>query len=263
LVADTHLAKAQTLIANPGNPAFQRLAVDVAIQSGIGRFMAQKLRAGVAYTIYERLDDRMALEQAVNDYRAARDAWKKIVSTAKDIYQDDLTYGREPYLRGHWADRLPAIEKDLAEMEKLWKEKLTTAAAEAEGTGRSSGVALLASALAAAATPVPRPRCEHLPPPSIRPGEPVVIELAIEAGNNIQQARLHYRHVNQGEDVRIMDLAVQGNRYRHTIPGDYTDAPYPLMYYFELHDSQGQAWLHPGLTADLSSQPYFVIRKTS
>ena len=198
----------------------------------------------------------------MNHYRAARDAWKKTVSTTKGVYQDDLTYGRTPHLRGHWADRLPAIEKDLAEMEKLWKEKRATAA-KAEGSGRSSGAALLATALAAATTSAPRPRCEHLPPISFRPGEPIILELAIEAGYNITRARLYYRHVNQGEDLRVADLSAQGNRYRQTIPGDYTASPYPLMYFFELHDSQGQAWLQPGLTADLSNQPYFVIRRTS
>ena len=55
----------------------------------------------------------------------------------------------------------------------------------------------------------------------------------------------------------------QGNRYRQTIPGEYTDSPYPLMYFFELHANNGQAWFSPGLTADLSNQPYFVVRQNS
>ena len=255
--ADAHLAKAQSLVAAPASPAFQRLAIDVAIQSGTGRFLAQKLRAGLAYALYERLNDRPALEQAVNYYRAARDTWKKIVQTASTGYQADLTYGRERHLRGHWADRLPAIEKDLADLEKLVQ---PATAAKAEGDGRSSGAALLAAALASAAAPAPRPRCEHLPPVSFRPGEPVAIEVAIEAGYNVTRARLHYRHVNQGDEHRVVDLAAQGNRYQHTIPGEYTDSPYALMYFFDLHDSNGQAWLQPGLNADLANQPYFVVR---
>jgi hypothetical protein len=254
--ADAHLAKAQSLIAAPTSPTFQRLAIDVAIQSGTGRFLAQKLRAGLAYALYERLNDRPALEQAVNDYRAARDTWKKIVQTAAGVYQADLTYGRERHLRGHWADRLPAIEKDLADLEKLEQ----PAAVAQAGDGRSSGAVLLAAALASAAAPVPRPRCEHLPPISFRPGEPVAIEVGIEAGYQLTRARLHYRHVNQGEEHRVMDMAAQGNRYQHTIPGEYTNSPYALMYYFELHDSNGQAWLQPGLNADLANQPYFVVR---
>ena len=123
-----------------------------------------------------------------------------------------------------------------------------------------AGVWLLAAALASAAAPAPRPRCEHLPPVSFRPGEPVAIEVAIEAGYNVTRARLHYRHVNQGDEHRVVDLAAQGNRYQHTIPGEYTDSPYALMYFFELHDSNGQAWLQPGLNADLANQPYFVVR---
>jgi hypothetical protein len=45
------------------------------------------------------------------------------------------------------------------------------------------------------------------------------------------------------------------------IPGDYTDSPFPVQYYFELRDPHNQSWLHPGFTADLCSQPYFVVRQ--
>lgn len=254
---DAHLAKAYSLIAAPASPAFQRLAIDVAIQSGTGRFFAQKLRAGLAYALYQRLNDRTTLEQAVNDYRAARDTWKKIVQTATGVYQPDVTYGPERYLRGNWADRLPAIEKDLAAMEKL---EPPAAAAMAEGDSRPAGAASLAVALTAAAAPSTRPRCEHLPAISFRPGEPVAIEVAIEAGFHVTRMRLHYRHVNQGEEQRVVDMAAQGNRYQYAIPGEYTRSPYALMYYFELHDGNGQAWLEPGLNTDLANQPYFLVR---
>src|SRR5437763_5847903 len=36
------------------SPAFRRLAIDVAIQSGLGRFFAAKLRAGVLFTLHQR-----------------------------------------------------------------------------------------------------------------------------------------------------------------------------------------------------------------
>ncbi|MEK7676394.1 MAG: twin-arginine translocation signal domain-containing protein [Verrucomicrobiota bacterium] len=256
--ADAHLAKAQSQVAHPASPAFQRLLIDVVVQSATGRFLAQKLRAGVAYALYERLEDRTALEHAVQYCRAARDTWEKIVHTTKGVYKDDLTFGLEPHLRGHWADRLPAMEKDLAEMEKIWKEK-PAATAQAEGEKRPPAAALLAAALASVATPAPRLRCEHLPPASFRPGEPVVLEMTVEAGYNLTLARLHYRRVNQAEECQIVEFAAKENRYRQTIPGQYTNSPYPLMYYFELHDRNGQAWLYPGLASDLSNQPYFVL----
>ena len=43
----------------------------------------------------------------------------------------------------------------------------------------------------------------------------------------------------------------------------YTDAPYPLQYYFVLTDAAGRAWMYPGFTSDLSNQPYVVLRRLS
>ena len=63
--------------------------------------------------------------------------------------------------------------------------------------------------------------------------------------------------------MAVFSESNRGVGYRQTIPGDYTDSAYPLMYFFELHDSQGHGRLQPGLTADLSNQPYFVVRRTS
>ncbi len=45
-----------------------------------------------------------------------------------------------------------------------------------------------------------------------------------------------------------------------TVPGVESDSPYPLQYLFVLHGAGGRAWLHPGLDANLSNQPYYVIR---
>jgi hypothetical protein len=55
-------------------------------------------------------------------------------------------------------------------------------------------------------------------------------------------------------------------RYEGTIPGDYTDSPYPLQYFLELRGTArsvvagGQAWMYPGFAPDLSNQPYYVVR---
>jgi hypothetical protein len=48
--------------------------------------------------------------------------------------------------------------------------------------------------------------------------------------------------------------------YRGAIPASYTESPYPLQYYFELRDANG-ATLYPALSAGLSNQPYFVLRR--
>jgi hypothetical protein len=55
-------------------------------------------------------------------------------------------------------------------------------------------------------------------------------------------------------------MQIQADGYLGVIPGSYTDTPYPLQYYFELSDEAGRAWLFPDLGANLSEQPYFVLR---
>ena len=54
---------------------------------------------------------------------------------------------------------------------------------------------------------------------------------------------------------------MQGGRYLKEIPGRYTDSPHPLVYFFELFDRHGAAWMYPGFGGDLMKQPYFVVRQ--
>ena len=68
--AARHLAEAESQVANCSDAAFRRLSIDVRLQTGLGRFFAQKLRAGVWYALYERTGEVTALEQALSTYRA-------------------------------------------------------------------------------------------------------------------------------------------------------------------------------------------------
>ena len=46
--------------------------------------------------------------------RKARAAWAGLGEQARKAYSQDITFGYEPQLRGHWLDRLPAIDQDIA-----------------------------------------------------------------------------------------------------------------------------------------------------
>ncbi len=94
--------------------------------------------------------------------------------------------------------------------------------------------------------------------PAFRRGEPLTVEIAAAEATSI---RLHYRHVNQAEAYVVTDMLAQDGRYTATIPSDYTDSPYPLQYFFELHDAEGRACFYPGFDANLSNQPYYVVRQ--
>lgn len=230
--------------------AFRRLSVDVAIQCGIGRFFAEKFRSAVLWSLYERSGDREAAVAALAAYRTARQAWAEAADAAI-VYGADVSYGEEPWLRGHWRDRLPAIDVDIAEMARQ---------TDAGSIGRNGDQAKVRAAMHQVRSRPQRPAAdgEHQPSERLQPGAP--FEVAIRLPGERTAALLHYRHVNQAEAWQTMQMQRQGDRHAAVIAGDYTGSPYPLQYYFELRGSDGPS-LFPGLNPDLTNQPYFVVRQ--
>ena len=104
---------------DPKSPEFRRLAIDIPIQAGLGRFFAARFRAGVLYALYQRSGYRPALEAAFNESYRAHGAWAEFADKRKTPYLPDITYGPDFFQRGQWRDRLPAIDRDTADLEKL------------------------------------------------------------------------------------------------------------------------------------------------
>jgi hypothetical protein len=134
---------------------------------------------------------------------------------------------------------------------------------QADGGNRTANIdpKVMTQAIAAVLSPRSRPAAgiEHVSPTTFRRGQPVTIEA--RAARSVDVMRLHYRHVNQTERWRTADMEVRAGRWRATIPGAYTDTVFPLQYYLELRNRSGGAWMHPGLGADLMSQPYVVLEQ--
>ncbi len=229
----------------------RRWAADIAIQSGLGRFFAWKFRAALLWAVFELTGEAAALQEALKAYRVAREAWADIAARAKSVYVADITYGMTAHLRGHWADRLAAIDEDIADMEKRLGRSETGAPA---GDSVSRAIREILSPSAR-----PTVRCRHRPPSGFRPGKPLALELVVES-NQPSTVRLHYRHANQAEEWQSADAEGPGDRYRILVPAEYTQSPYPLLYYFELRTQSGTL-LYPGFDATLSREPYFVVRQ--
>jgi hypothetical protein len=233
----------------------------VALQSGLGHFFAWKLRAGTLWALAERGGDRAAQDEALKAYRAARAGWADLARRADGVYVRDLTFGLDRHLRGHWQDRLAAIDQDVERManlvEKSAGEKPDLSDAERER---------LRAAVPQVLAPPRRPSspCRHTPQEPFRPGKPLAVALTVgpvEGQARPASVRLHYRHVNQGETYRTEEMRAQEDSWEATVPGKYTESPFPLQYFFELRDGSGRAWLHPGFEANLCNQPYFVVRQ--
>ena len=130
--------------------------------------------------------------------------------------------------------------------------------ADAQAPVISDAAAAIRTALA---TPSRRDwNCSHQPAPSFRAGQRVEISLSVKDAPD--RVNLHYRHVNQAEIYTVSEMQLRDSAYRSAIPASYTESPYPLQYYFELRDASG-ATLYPALSAGLSNQPYFVLRRAS
>jgi hypothetical protein len=244
-----HSADAERAAKDANAPAFRRMAVDVAIQIGLGRFFAHKFRAGVLYAIYAQSGDATARTECVKCYRAARDAWAALADRAKGVYATDITFGPELQQRGHWLDRLKGIDDDIAAVERqsVKPQPTTRPAADAIAAVFNTPARLAGNFSTVASVDFKR-------------GEPVTVTVSGAADDGIV-ARVYYRHVNQGEPWRSADMSRDGTTFRFTIPAAYTDSPFALQHYCELRHPDHGVRLFPGFSSSLSNEPYFGVQQ--
>jgi hypothetical protein len=252
------LTNARVQATSHTSPEFRRMEEDVLIQNGLGRFFAAKLRSGVLFEIYQHTGNPEAGELALAQYKKAREAWATMAVRANNVYRPDITYGDIPQRRGHWSDRLPGIDKDIAAM----RDKLQTPPTPAAPAPNIEG-----AIRSATGKPIrPSVRCTHTPAASFHAGQPVSLSLlvpGITAHDAPNAVRLYYRHVNQAERWSSTEMQRGHDGYNASIPGDYTNSVYPLQYYFELQRGADEAWLYPAFNATLSNQPYYAVAKRS
>ncbi|HET6499834.1 MAG TPA: hypothetical protein VFG87_03630 [Amycolatopsis sp.] len=248
--ADDHLAAAESRMNDVKVPAFRRLAIDVRVQAELGRFFAARTHAGLSYALYQRTGDPAWLCDAVTDYRNARAALAAVVSVTEGIYRANLAFGNRACEFGHWKDRLSQVDADLAALEAEHRK-----AAKTTGDRRNE------------IEPVPRghrPALDHVEPAGFRRGDDFSVDVAVRGSQDgaISGVTLHYRHLNHGEDYRTEEMTSTGTVYTATIPAEYTDSAFPLVYYFTVRAGSGDAWLAPGFDDSLANQPYHVIRQS-
>jgi len=252
--AERSLAQAESTVGNVKSADFRRLAIDIRIQVGLGQFFSAKFRAGVLYGIFSASGDPEALERALGRYRQARDAWAKVASTAQGVYVDDVSYGPERNLRGNWADRLPAIDDDIAEMEKK-----RSAGAQAN-PNFSRGQVSTAIQRTMVKPTLPHFDWSHAAPSHFVPGDSVRLDVAIGQPSP-STVTLHYRHVNQAENYVVDSATPRDGRCTFTIPAQYTSSPFDLQYFFTWNGQNGDAGMSPGLDLQNPRQPYYVVSR--
>jgi hypothetical protein len=246
---DRDLSAIDKLMEMP--PSLRRLRIDAHIQADLGRFFAAKFRAGVLYAIYDRTHDRRAIAASLASYRTARAAWAALAMRAQDVYASDLSASDKLSERGHWSDRLAAIDADI--------DRVAQQLAGATDTNDARVTSAIAAAQAAGPVRRPPPPCAHRAQ-AMQRNTDVILQLDVDERQAITEVWCCYRHVNQAERYeRVrMERGTDG-RYQATIPAAYTNAPYPLQYYFVLRETADTVHLFPGLGPELMRQPYFVL----
>jgi len=221
-----------------------RMAIDAEIASNIGLFFAWKFRAAVLFRVFDRTADIRARDAAMDCYQKARAAWAAISQAGGGAYLSDITFGPDPQLRGHWRDRLNAIDADITSLQAHQP------TADIGGGNMDDIISKVLSPNRAANLST-----AHAPPATFTRGSPLRLQMTGDA----RSVRLWYRHVNQAESFQQMEMQSDDSIFSVAVPGQYTDSPFPLQYYFEIFTAAGEASLHPGLGPDFAGQPYFVV----
>ena len=227
----------------------RRWIVDVRILAALGRFFAGKLRSAVWYELHRATGERASLQRAVDHLAAARDAWSDAAERAS-VYVPDLTFGPEARLRGHWVDRLPAIEADLQDMRDRLREP-----AAAHGNGVD------VAALVDAAERRPVVDITHAPPRGFVPGETLTLSVGVggEHAARVAGVRVRFRPMNHALAFSTCEMRGTDGEYTAGLPGSELTGEYPVAYAFEVRTDRA-ACRYPGLGPTLTEQPYIVVR---
>jgi hypothetical protein len=247
--ARTSLATADRSARNRSGAAYKRTRLDIQIQAGLGEFFGAKFRSGVLFHIYQVTSEQAALEASIAQYKKARSAFAEVAEAAKGIYSSDITFGEQDYLRGDWMDRVPAIDRDIAALSAMLK-------SDSGQPASSKVIEAIKTALGRPGRPLVAAR--HQPPAHFKRGE----DLRLNISTHSTEVRLHYRHVNQAENYVAVEMASQGAQFEVAIPSAYTQTDFSIEYFFEVRNGDGTTGLYPGFGAELTNQPYFVVRSS-
>ncbi|HLZ88718.1 MAG TPA: hypothetical protein VKQ52_15790, partial [Puia sp.] len=223
---------------------------DLGILSNLALYHARRAPAAVYYCLYQRTHDVSALDSAIAHERNAIDAWRQIVVSAADYYNDNLRMGVSVAdLCGHWKDELGKLEDGLQKLEQQ-RQHADPGAMTVKAPAYKVSPAQPFDALF---------RVELLTPGEAMVNQSVNIRLRAAAPLGIKWIRLFYRAVNQ--QLEYKDLPMEPDttpgEYKAVIPVADIDPGYDLMYYIALMDKGGHGRIFPDLNKET---PYKIIK---
>jgi len=111
---------------DPG-PEFVCAATDLKILANLAEYHSRRIRAGLAYALFQASGDVSSLDAAIAGEKRAEAAWQGLVDAAGNVYGDNLALGLplarntetvKEDLSGHWRDELPRLAAGVAALEE-------------------------------------------------------------------------------------------------------------------------------------------------
>jgi hypothetical protein len=222
---------------------------DLGIVSNLALYHARRAPAAVYYCLYQRTHDPSALDSAIAHERLAIDAWRQIVTSASDYYNDNLQMGVSVAdLCGHWKDELGKLEDGLQKLQQQRHDADPTAMTVKSPVYKMTPTQPFDTLF----------KVDLRTPSGAPTGHPVTIRLKASAPKGIKWIRLSYRAVNQQLEYKYLPMqpTASAGEYQAVIPASDIDQRYDLMYYIELMDKAGRGRIYPDLNKET---PYKII----
>ncbi len=245
------VAEAEKIIGTKNNKEFNSTMVDLKMLSNLALYHSRRVPAAVSYCLFVRTKDIAALDEAIAHEQNAIEAWQQLVDAAGDVYADNILIGKKP-LSGHWRDELASLNKGL---EKL-KEQRSTFKPDSQ---------IKQSPRYKSAVDTDNSKhfiVSHDPLNTMIIGQPVTIKVKVSAPTGLKWVRLQYRAVNQYKDFEMLPMIATGenNTFQATIPANFIDPQYDLMYLIEMMDRNGKGFIYPDFNEET---PYKIIKVES
>ncbi|CAN0603603.1 unnamed protein product [Ectocarpus sp. 12 AP-2014] len=89
--------------------------------------------------------------------------------------------------------------------------------------------------------------------------KPLKIKVSVSDASGVKNVTLRYRHVNQFEDYKSLEMKKTdiSDTYKATIPSQFFDGIYDVMYFVEVMDTKGNGKIYPDLEVEI---PYVVVQ---
>ena len=202
--------------------------------------------AAVHYNLFLRSRHKNELLAAFDGENEAVAAWRDLVMAAGDQYTFNLAMGAcSKNLCGHWRDELAKLEANLGKLGELCRSTKDDASTMPAWMPRISG---------------------DLAPPAIEGerlgtaalGNPLRVVARVVDASGLQSVRLRYRHVTQYEDYVTLDMQPTGrpDEYAATIPLEFIDPQWDVMYFIEAVDRAGNGTHWPDFEREA---PYLMV----